>query len=236
MKSILDRVSRREDGKAMNHLKAVIFDLDNTVLDRTGTFARFTASFLGKYFDHLDSTQELFDRIIFLDQDGYKDKSVLFDELLAELPWKGKPQKNEIMHFYNAEYVKSAVLMERAKEVIAYLKRKYKIGLITNGRTAIQYGKINQLGIADDFDTILVSEEAGIKKPDPRIFEMALINLDLSPNECVYVGDHPVNDMEGASKAGMETIWIKVNQPWREGLSVTPKYTIKRLSELMQLL
>ena len=46
---------------------------------------------------------------------------------------------------------------------------------------------------------------------------MALERLQLSAEECVYIGDHPVNDIEGASKVGMKTIWIKANQPWKEG-------------------
>lgn len=53
------------------------------------------------------------------------------------------------------------------------------------------------------------------------------------PEQCVYVGDHPVNDIEGAAAAGMNTIWIRVNQPWREGLSARPLRTIERLDELL---
>jgi putative hydrolase of the HAD superfamily len=220
----------------MNHIKAIIFDLDNTILDRTSTFSNFTNSFINIYFNHLESTQEIFDRIIYLDQDGYKDKSELFSELIEELPWKAKPQKTELLDFYRTEYVKSAVLMKRAREVVIHSRKKYKTGLITNGKTSIQYGKIDQLGIRNDFDLILVSEEAGIKKPDPKIFEMALDKLQLRPEECIYIGDHPVNDIEGAARIGMGTIWIKVNQPWKEEVMARPLYTINQLSELLELL
>ncbi|GAF06116.1 hypothetical protein [Paenibacillus pini] len=70
----------------MEHIKAIIFDLDNTILDRTSTFNRFTDSFVQTYFNHVESTLAIFDRIIHLDQDGYKDKGELFHELLDELP------------------------------------------------------------------------------------------------------------------------------------------------------
>jgi putative hydrolase of the HAD superfamily len=221
----------------MNNIKAIIFDLDNTILDRTSTFKNFTVSFVEMYFDHLDSTEEILERIILLDQDGYKDKQELFSELLGELPWKVKPPVNELLDYYSKEYVKNAVLMDQAREVIQHIrKRNYKTGLITNGKTLIQHGKVDQLGIRDDFDFVIVSEEAGFKKPDPRIFEMAIRKLDLKPDECIYIGDHPSNDIEGAANIGMQTIWMKVNQPWKDNLKSKPLHTIERLSALFELI
>jgi putative hydrolase of the HAD superfamily len=217
-------------------IKAVIFDLDNTILNRTSTFRSFIQSFLQAYFSHLESHDTLLERIIVLDQDGYKDKSELFTELLLELPWSDKPELSDLLAFYSTEYVKSAILMDQALEVITHVRSKYRIGLITNGRTSIQYGKIDQLGIREVFDFITVSEEAGVKKPDPRIFALALDKLEVKPEECIYIGDHPVNDIEGPASIGMETIWIKVNQPWKEGLKAKPLYTIDTLSTLLNLL
>jgi putative hydrolase of the HAD superfamily len=220
----------------MNNIKAVIFDLDNTILDRTSTFRNFTNSFLKSYFDHLEMTQDIFDRIVYLDQDGYKDKQELFSELLEDLPWKAKPLITELIDFYNTEYVKNAVLMEHAREIVKHIRKKYKTGLITNGKTLIQYGKIDQLGIRNDFDLIIVSEEVGIKKADPRIFEMALEQLGLRAEHCIYIGDHPLNDIEGAANIGMRTIWMKVNQPWKDGIAAKPLHQIDRLNALFELI
>ncbi|RED86581.1 HAD family hydrolase [Cohnella phaseoli] len=220
----------------MSSIKAVLFDLDNTILDRTRTFSNFTHAFISNYFRHIEFPQSIYETIIERDQDGYKDKNELFAELIDLLPWQARPRLEELMGFYGAEYVGNAIPMNRAREVVLELKKRYKTGLITNGKTAIQYGKIDRLGIRDDFDLILVSEEAGIKKPDPRIFELALERLRLQPEECVYVGDHPVNDMEGASQIGIGGIWMKVNQPWREELSARPLHTIRQLEELLTLL
>lgn len=223
----------------MEQLKAVIFDLDNTLLDRTNTFSRFTRAFVNQYLSHAQDDKALCDRIIALDEDGYKDKGLLFTELLEEMPWNDKvemPAHHELMAFYEEHYVSNAMLMHEAAEVIAHARKKYKVGMITNGRTPIQYGKIDQLGIRDSFDFIIVSEEAGVKKPDPQIFELATRKLGLRPEECLYVGDHPVNDIEGASKAGMATIWMKVNQPWLEQLEAKPLHTIEQLNELLKLI
>lgn len=220
----------------MKDIKAIIFDLDNTILDRTNTFKAFSIAFAALYFGHLESHFEILDRIIELDQDGYKDKRDLFLELLDQLPWHVKPEHRELMNYYSEEYVKNAVLMDQALEVIRYIKTKYKTALITNGRNAIQYGKIDRLGIRTEFDFIIVSEEAGCKKPDPLIFEAALNALQLQPDQCIYIGDHPVNDIEGAFKAGLDTIWIKVNQPWRDELTAKPLHIIERFSELKALI
>ncbi|WP_091014975.1 HAD family hydrolase [Paenibacillus amylolyticus] len=220
----------------MDHIKAVIFDLDNTILNRTMTFGGFTQRLIKTYFGHLESTEDISKRIIELDQDGYKDKPLLFNELLHELPWAEHPPHAELMEFYGREYVRSSVLMEQAREVVQHLRGKYQTGLITNGQTDIQYGKIDQLGIREDYDHIIVSEEAGVKKPDPRIFQLALDHFGLSPEQCIYIGDHPVNDIEGAASVGMSTIWMKVNQPWQDSITSGPLHTIEHLSELKKLL
>lgn len=220
----------------MKNIRAVIFDLDNTILDRSQSFRNFADSFVETYFNHLNNTGSIIDRIIELDQDGYKDKIELFKELEIELPWKTKPALTELMKYYELHYVRNAALMDQAREVVQHLKSRYKIGLITNGRTKIQYGKIDHLGMRNEFDLILVSEEVGFKKPSPQIFEIAIKRFDLSPEECIYVGDHPKNDIEGAGKIGMNTIWMKVNQPWNSELTIKPQYEIERLKDLLVLL
>jgi haloacid dehalogenase superfamily, subfamily IA, variant 3 with third motif having DD or ED/haloacid dehalogenase superfamily, subfamily IA, variant 1 with third motif having Dx(3-4)D or Dx(3-4)E len=220
----------------MNRTQAVLFDLDNTLLDRTQTFRKFAESFAETYFSHLAHTEAVIAQIVERDQDGYKDKAKLFEELLEVLPWDVKPTHAELMLFYESRYVTCAVLMEYAEEIIDYVRAKYRIGLITNGRTVIQYGKIDRLGLRDLFDVIVVSEEAGVKKPNPEIFNKAVESLGLRADQCLYVGDHPVNDIQGAGKAGMGAVWIEVNQPWNEQLTIHPAHKIKSLKELIQIL
>ncbi|MBJ6360334.1 HAD family hydrolase [Paenibacillus sp. GCM10012307] len=220
----------------MQDIQAILFDLDNTLLDRSVTFRRFTNAFLATHLPHLNETEELADRIIDLDQDGYTDKRLLFSQLLEELPWGQKPELYELMEFYKSEYVRNAVLMDQAIEVLGQLRAKYKTGMITNGQTLIQYGKIDQLQLGSHFDTIIVSEEAGVKKPDAKIFELAMNRLNVKPENCIFVGDHPVNDIEGAAAVGMNAVWIQVNQPWREDVKAKPLHTIRKLTELLEVL
>ncbi|QHW29930.1 HAD family hydrolase [Paenibacillus rhizovicinus] len=220
----------------MERIKAVLFDLDNTILDRTRMFSGFAGYFFETYFGHIADRGAMFERVIELDRDGYKPRETLFAELLDELPWERKPSHEELAEFYRGAYLRHAVLMEQAREVLAHAGAKYRTGLITNGRMATQYGKIDLLGIRDAFEIILVSEEAGIKKPDKRIFELAADKLGLQAEECLFIGDHPVNDVEGAARFGMATIWVQANHAWPASNEAKPLHTINRLGELLALI
>ncbi|WP_274650159.1 HAD family hydrolase [Paenibacillus humicola] len=228
-------------GRERLQVKAVLFDLDNTLLDRTATFRLFTEKLLDRYGDGASANEReaMIEEIRIADEDGYKNKRELFTELLnsPSIKWSGRPgSAEELMAFYREHYVCSARLMETAAELLARCRPKYKLGLITNGRTAIQYGKIDRLSLRGSFDFIAVSEEAGVKKPDLRIFRLALDGLGVAPEEAVYIGDHPVNDMGGADAAGMRTIWLRRNQPWPESLKVVPYAAVDTLRELFDLL
>lgn len=83
------------------------------------------------------------------------------------------------------------------------------LGMITNGKGHFQIDNLRALGIEKYFETILVSEWEGIKKPDPQLFKRALEQLNVSPNESIYVGDHPENDIKAAQNVGMKAIWKK---------------------------
>lgn len=220
----------------MKQIKAILFDLDNTLLDRDQTFRRFSELLIDLYFLDLppEEKNRYIELIRVLDNDGYKKKSEMFTELLEMLDWNKKPQLSELLDFYNVHYVESAVLLDHAIELLDYCKlSNFKLGLITNGTNHIQYGKVDKLGIREYFHVIVVSEEAGVKKPDERIFRMALEQLGLQPDETVFVGDHPRNDIWGARRAGLEAIWMERNQKWDESLDVTPSKTIRRLDELI---
>jgi putative hydrolase of the HAD superfamily len=226
-----------EEKQAMD---AILFDLDNTLLDRTKTFNSFCYRFVHRYFPNRSEIErlEIINYIIFIDNDGYKNKTEMFIELLEELHWEEeKPEITELMEFYEMYYIDCAELMDSALDLL-YKCRELglKTGLITNGRNQIQYGKIDKLDIKELFDVIIVSEEAGVKKPDERIFRQALQHLNIEPKKSIFVGDHPINDILGASKAGLKTIWMKRNQPWDDSVRTSPLKVIENLNELIDYL
>ncbi len=82
-----------------------------------------------------------------------------------------------------------------------------KLGLITNGLGEFQTRSIEALAISEYFDVILISEIEGIKKPQSEIFLKALKQLQVKPQEAVFIGDHPIHDIQGSRKVGMKGIW-----------------------------
>ena len=79
------------------------------------------------------------------------------------------------------------------------------MGLITNGAVDSQQPKIDGLGIARYFDTMLISEAEGVAKPDAEIFRRATDNLGVSPDQAVMIGDNPEADIRGAKSCRDES-------------------------------
>jgi len=82
-----------------------------------------------------------------------------------------------------------------------------KLGIITNGFAKFQMNNIRGLKIDSYFDEILISELEGVRKPEIEIFTRAVNRLGIEPHEAIYVGDHPVNDVEASIRAGMIGVW-----------------------------
>ena len=99
-------------------------------------------------------------------------------------------------------------LFDDVIEVIAYLKDKYRLAILTNGSPVSQRRKLESTGILNLFELSVVSGEVGIDKPDPRIFDVMCDRLNVKPEECLYIGDNYVNDVLGARNAGWNAIYL----------------------------
>jgi putative hydrolase of the HAD superfamily len=217
----------------MPMIRAILFDLDNTLLDRDASFRDFACKLADAYADAAEESREdWIGRVIEWDEDGYKDKRQLFRDVLERLPCRPAAGWEELYAYYRVHYVESAVPMAGMKELLSALRPYYRLGIVTNGSDSIQNGKIDKLGIRSWFGSVVVSETAGINKPSPLIFARALAELDIKPEQALFVGDHPVNDVEGALLSGMRAVWLKRNQPWRESIAVMPDAVISSLAEL----
>lgn len=216
-------------------ISAVIFDLDNTLMDRDHTFRAFSQRLVQDYLSHVDAekARDIIGYMRIADADGYRSKIGFFKELVELLPWSEKPDVDGLFAYYKKHYMNEARLMNHAIEAIQACKAQgYKLGILTNGLHEIQYGKVEHLGLESHFDAILTSGEAGIQKPDPKIYEMILEKLGTTGAETVFVGDHPTNDIWGASQSGMRGIFLKRSFEWDRQLGVEPWYMIDELNEL----
>ena len=126
-------------------------------------------------------------------------------------------------------------LLEGAEELVRYLAKKYPLTVVTNGFVEVQYEKFDKSGLRDCFSHIVLSEEVGCQKPNPRIFEEALRMNGLQAEDVVMIGDSWSSDIKGAINAGIDQIWIrKSKDPLPEGQSAT--YLVQSLSEVMEIL
>lgn len=116
------------------------------------------------------------------------------------------------------------------------LKGKVKLGIITNGFTALQQIRLERTGLSDCFDLIVISEQVGIAKPDRRIFEYAFEKMGHPPRERVLmVGDTAESDILGGINAGIATCWLNAHGRSLPA-GIRPTWQVSTLSELEQLL
>lgn len=97
-------------------------------------------------------------------------------------------------------------LLEGAMEILDYLHPTYKLHIITNGFKEVQHRKLESSGIMKYFTTITTSEDVGVKKPHPKIFEIALGNASANVEESIMIGDNLEADVLGAKQFGMQAI------------------------------
>lgn len=211
-------------------IRAVFFDLDGTLLNRDASVQKFIENQydrLNDYFGHI-SKEHYMSRFIELDCRGYVWKDKVYQQLvdecnISQITWEG------LLHDYITEFHNDCIAFSNLISTLETLKdNSIRLGLITNGKGQFQMNNIRALGIEIYFDTILVSEWEGVKKPNPDIFKKALNQLDVSPNESMYIGDHPENDVCAAKNIGMLGVWKKDSQ-WT---NVEADFIIEELREL----
>ena len=132
--------------------------------------------------------------------------------------------------YFSARTAKETIDPE-AEPVLTDLGRDHRLGLLTNGAGDVQRAKLGRTPFARYFETIVVSVEAGIGKPDPRVFAFAAAGLGVAPADATMVGDSLVRDIAGAQRAGMRAVWIDRGL-WHETSGAKPDAVVKRLSDL----
>lgn len=98
--------------------------------------------------------------------------------------------------------------MKGAAALLDAARQRARIGIVSNNLLDEQQEKLRCCELDQYIDVLVVSEEAGVSKPHPRIFEIALERLDGRPDQAVMVGDSWSADIVGASKAGIRAVWF----------------------------
>ena len=127
------------------------------------------------------------------------------------------------------------VVFSDVENSLTNLRDIYQLALVTNGAPDLQREKIQKANLAQFFDTILISGEVGVGKPDCRIFKLALEALASSPSEAMMVGDSLTRDILGAQRAGLKGIWLNRSRNDTTN-QITPDFQITNLSQIHKLL
>jgi putative hydrolase of the HAD superfamily len=218
--------------------KAILFDLDDTLLDRARTFEKYFDAFASRYGERMNACDPATLRRCILDADGvgYRPRPEMAQYLIDRLPWRDQPSVEDLVASYRADFLACAHLSEGSHELLDHLReRSIKTGVITNGETEVQRRKIERLGLTNRMDTIVISQEFGSKKPDPAIFRFALDRLGTKAEETWFIGDHPDFDVLGAQAVGMKAFWIARMTPWPADNPMCER-RIESLNELLALL
>ena len=202
-------------------LNTIIFDLDNTLTHRNQTVEKYSEYLLKsfKLEDNLENVLKIQSIIHRIDNGGYPQKERLThssiaasvaNALIDSLDWQDTPTIEYLTDFWFDYFPKLSVEMPQARAVLESLKAKgYVLAVISNGKHLSRLKTIQSLGFEQYFDEIISSEKTGYKKPEAEIFQKTCELLNVSAQQCLFIGDHPINDYLGATNAGMSALLLK---------------------------
>ncbi|SEF51831.1 haloacid dehalogenase superfamily, subfamily IA, variant 3 with third motif having DD or ED/haloacid dehalogenase superfamily, subfamily IA, variant 1 with third motif having Dx(3-4)D or Dx(3-4)E [Caloramator fervidus] len=186
----------------LENIKAVIFDLDGTLIDSLWVWKQVDVDYLKKHGikppkdlqKHIEGLSFVDTAIYFKEQFGIKDS---IEDIMAE--W----------HKMVSNYYSSVIEIKKGvKEFLQYLKsKKYKIGIATSNSIELVKAVLQRNRILEYFEVIVTTDEVSKSKTEPDVFLEAAKRLNVSPKECLVFED-TISGAIGAKKAGMKVIGV----------------------------
>ncbi|MEO8882160.1 MAG: HAD family hydrolase [Devosia sp.] len=217
-------------------IKAVVFDLDETLILRSGAIRAFIKDQHARFASSLGGIRkaEYSARFLEMEKNGVVGKDVVYPQFVKALGITGV-SSDTLLADYRKNYANFVDPSPGAIETVRALHRSgMRTGILTNGNAQVQNAKIDALGLRDVLDTIVISETAGLKKPDPAIFALTVADLGVDAGSTLFVGDNPEVDIVGADNAGLQTCWFRNGTTWPAGLLPKADVDIDRLDEVLR--
>ena len=202
----------------------VLFDLDNTLVDRARFFRRWAEQFAGIR----GLATEAIDTIVDADGDGMVDRTSFFVSLRGSLALNDSV--NDMLESYWTDYLGCFEPDPKVNEALSKLRDAgFKLGIVTNGHATWQKEKIRRAGLLSLVDACVVSGEVGWRKPDGRIFEEAARRCGCQLTGWM-VGDSASADIIGAIDVGLQAIWMSRGRSWTE-TECEPACTVETIDD-----
>ena len=193
-------------------IKAVFFDIDDTLYDTSGFAKLARKAALNAMIDaglplSPDEAYDLLREII-------KEKGSNYDKHLNVLTKRVFGEEKPLLialgmiTYHNVKFALLRLFPETMSTLIHLKARGYHLGVISNGITIKQYEKLVRLGLYHFFDSVITSQEAGVEKPDIAIFELAMKTMGCKAENSVMIGNSFNDDVLGAINAGMSAVFL----------------------------
>jgi putative hydrolase of the HAD superfamily len=194
-------------------IKAIIFDLDNTLLDfvkmkQFSVKAAITAmNEAGLEVDEKKAYEDIFD--LYMER-GWENQQV-FDDYLNQTVGKvsNKILAAGIVSYRRAREATLVVYPNVNKTLIQLIKMGINLAVVSDAPSREAWMRLYYLNLHHVFDPVLTFDDTGVRKPSPKPFQMALDYLKIKPNEAIMIGDWPERDVVGAREIGMKTIFAR---------------------------
>ncbi|PTI30575.1 HAD family hydrolase [Mammaliicoccus vitulinus] len=216
--------------------KAIIFDLDDTLINRNHAVTEIFKLFYNKYYlkNDIHDIDLMMNDFIKLDKKYYgkDEKDKIFKNIILKYPLNQSINIDNINSFWNNNFPNCFKPDIKTIQLLNTLSKSHKIALVTNGTSLRQSQKLINSNLKKHFEVIIISEEVGVSKPNAEIFKKALNKLELSSEKCLYVGDHLINDIQGSQNAGLKSCWYNPNNIINK-TKIKPDFVITNLEELL---
>lgn len=191
----------------MSEFEAIMFDLDDTLLDRDKAVDVMFSVIIEKCYSYIPSDKMLADFKKY-DNKGYSDKIDVLSNLFDEYPPTYRILPSEIRDFWDMNFPECFSMDSERLSILEIINKNTKTAIISNGGTYSQRAKIKKTGLDRIFDVIIISDEVGVEKPSSQIFTLALQAVNVEPMKALFVGDNLKNDIGGCQNAGIKGIWF----------------------------
>jgi putative hydrolase of the HAD superfamily len=216
--------------------RAVFFDLDDTLIDRAGAFARYLEDLVSRHPEAFPRERRAEDlaSLHALDGRGYTERSAFCRQVTTAFPGMGLSPE-ALWEDVSTRLPGFIQPQASVRELVEWVRARLPVAVVSNGSARVQRAKLARAGLEDVLPDVFLSGEVGVEKPDPRIFSAALARVGLAPGEVLHVGDDPVRDVVGAARVGLATCWVSHGRPWPPELP-PPLWTVDCVEELTRVL